>query len=309
MSINRIKTESHEEWLALRSKYIGGSDAGSVIGMNPYKGALTLWAEKTGKVKPFEGNVITEVGSYLEALVASMFERETGKTVHRVNATLVNDDYPFACANVDRRIVGENALLECKTTNSAPNMKLFANGEYPESWYAQMTHYLAVTGAERIYLAVLIACREFKVFTLERDEAEIAALMTAEKAFWQHVVDNTPPEVSGINSDSDTLCILSGTAKPVTRDLTSELALLKQYDIAAQEAKSAADKLNKLKNQLCGLLGECEEGKAEGYHIRWTPVTRSTFQTKQFQAANPSIDLRPYYTSSTSRRFDFTKEV
>lgn len=37
-TVTRIKTDSYEEWKELRNHYIGGSDAASVAGMNPYKG-------------------------------------------------------------------------------------------------------------------------------------------------------------------------------------------------------------------------------------------------------------------------------
>ena len=46
--IKEYEWSNHEEWLAIRRQYIGGSDAGAVIGMNPYKSSYTLWAEKTG---------------------------------------------------------------------------------------------------------------------------------------------------------------------------------------------------------------------------------------------------------------------
>ena len=42
--ITQIKTGSREEWLELRKKYIGGSDASAVIGANPYRSAYALWA-------------------------------------------------------------------------------------------------------------------------------------------------------------------------------------------------------------------------------------------------------------------------
>lgn len=48
--INKYKWKTHEEWLELRKAYIGGSEAGAIIGMNPYKSAYTLWAEKTGRL-------------------------------------------------------------------------------------------------------------------------------------------------------------------------------------------------------------------------------------------------------------------
>jgi predicted phage-related endonuclease len=47
-------------------------------------------------------------------------------------------------------------------------MRKIRGGEFPDRWYCQMVHYMSVTGLERAYLAVLINCREIRIFTLER---------------------------------------------------------------------------------------------------------------------------------------------
>ena len=65
MPITKVKTSDREELLALRSRYIGGSDAAAVVNLNPYSSPYSLWAEKTGKVPCFEGNLATEVGAFL----------------------------------------------------------------------------------------------------------------------------------------------------------------------------------------------------------------------------------------------------
>lgn len=186
MSITKVKTESHEEWLELRSHYIGGSDAAAVVGLNAFSSPYSLWAEKTGKIPGFSGNLATEVGTYLEEFVAQKFAAETGKKVRKVNQSFLNTDYPWAIANIDREIVGEDAGLEIKTT-SGMNLQRFKGGEYPANYYCQCVHYMAITGKKRWYLAVLIGNREFKTFTIERDDAEIAALMAAESDFWELV--------------------------------------------------------------------------------------------------------------------------
>ena len=43
--------ESREEWLKCRKSGIGGSDAGSVAGLNKYKSNVKLWNEKAGKTQ------------------------------------------------------------------------------------------------------------------------------------------------------------------------------------------------------------------------------------------------------------------
>ena len=205
--ITKQKTANHEERKALRHKYIGGSDAAAVVGMNAYVSPLALWAEKTGRLPGFEGNLATEVGTYMEEFVAQKFAEVTGKKVRKCNLSWFNSDYPWAIANIDREIVGEDAGLEIKTTSEL-NLKKFKNGEYPANYYVQIVHYLAVTGKKRWYLAVLIGNREFRWFTIERDEEEIKALMEAEKEFKQLIDSDTPPAADGSASTADTLSAL-----------------------------------------------------------------------------------------------------
>lgn len=305
--IQMIGTGSREEWLELRKNYIGGSDAGAVAGMNPYQGAYAVWLEKTGRAQGFEGNLTTEVGRYLEDFVAKEFERQTGKKTRNVNRTMVNAAYPWACADIDRSIVGENALLECKTTNSLPAMKLFGKNEYPGQWYCQMVHYLAVTGAETAYLAVLINGREFKIFELKRDEEEIEALMRIEERFYQHVKDDTPPEAMAADSEavSDYLGGVQ-TQGEESIDLSPDTALLTEYAETKAQADELGKKLDELKARICVAMGEYETGSAGGYKVSWKPTTSSRFDAKAFAKDHPEIDLKPWYKESTSRRFTFT---
>lgn len=306
--ITEIAYESKEEWLSLRKGYIGGSDAGAVVGLNPYKSAYSLWAEKTGKTPEFDGNTITRVGSYLEELVADMFTEETGKKVRRKNRILVNDEYPFACADVDRMIVGEKAILECKTTNSSVAMKKFKNGEYPEAWYCQMTHYLAVTGLEKAYLAVLIECRDFKIFELERDEEEIAALMSAEKEFWNLVKTDTPPTADGMASTSEALVTLYPQSNGETVNLFGYENDLAQYMAIQAQIKALEGQKNEMANKVKAFLGEAGKGENERFRVSWTSSERKTFDEKRFAQEHPEIDLNEYYKVSTSRTFRVTEK-
>ena len=306
--IKEISYENKEDWLSIRKGYIGGSDAGAVVGLNPYKSAYSLWAEKTGKIPEFEGNTTTRVGSYLEELVADMFTEETGKKVRKKNRILVNEEYPFACADVDRMIVGEKAILECKTTNSTVAMKKFKNGEYPEAWYCQMTHYLAVTGLEKAYLAVLIECRDFKVFELNRDEEEIAALMSAENAFWDGVKNNVPPPADGMASTSEALTALYPQSNAETVDLFGYETELGQYIAISAEIKRLEGLKDWHANKVKAFLGEAGKGENERFRVSWISSERKTFDEKRLAQEHPEIDLNEYYKVSKSRTFRVTEK-
>ena len=309
MAIKEFEWKDRDEWLAIRRKYIGGSDAGAVIGMNAYKSAYTLWAEKTGKIPEFEGNLITEVGAYLEEFVAKMFQEKTGLKVRRKNRTMVNDLYPWACANVDRVIVGQDAILEIKTTNSFPIMRQIRGAEFPDQYYSQVVHYMAVAGCERAYLAVLSNCRNFDIFELERDQAEIDALMKAEEEFWEHVKTDTPPAVDGSDSTSDTLVSLYPESNGNVVDLTPMSMELDEYWAIKAQIADLTNLLDEKANLIKEYMKDAEKGVFEDYSVSFKSQVRTTFDSKKLIADRPDIDFSAYEKQSESRPFQIRKKV
>lgn len=302
--IRNIAYKDKEEWLSIRKNYIGGSEAGALIGLNEHETPYTLWAKKTGRIPEFAGNVTTRVGAYLEELVAKMFSEETGKRVRKKNRVIVNDAYPFACADVDRIIVGEQALLEIKTTNSIPVMRKTRAGEYPSTWYCQMTHYLAVTGFERAYLAVLVGGREFLTFTLERDQAEIDALMEAEEKFWKLVQDDTPPEMDGSERTSGALReVYETVTKEEEADLGDREVLLEEYRNLLKVREGYEKRLEQIKQILMQELGSRERGACGRFRVVWKEQRRETISVEKLREVYPEVDLSKVMKESTFRRF------
>lgn len=306
--IRKLKYKDHEEWLKIRGAMLGGSDAGAVIGFNPYKSRYALWAEKTGKVAPFEGSVTTEVGAYLEDFVAKLFERETGKKVRRDNHSMVNDLYPWAVANVDRVVVGEDAILEIKTSTSLPIIKKVHSGQPSDTWYCQVLHYMAVTGVSKAYIAVLVNCREFRWFEIERDQAEIDALMQAEKDFWHLVETNTPPAVDGEESTTDTLSALYPEPTDREVDLFPLTRELEEYTSLSAQIKE----LTKLKDEKANVIKEymkdASVGKCEGYSITFKGQSKTTFNDKAFATDHKDMNLEKYYKISSYRTLKITEK-
>lgn len=308
MSVKKITYADREEWLKLRKGYIGGSDAAAVVGLNPYVSPYSLWAEKTGRTEGFEGNLTTEVGAYLEEFVATLFERETGKKVRKQNKMLVNDQFPWACADVDRVLVGEDAILEIKTTTSLGNMRMLRGGEYPTQYYCQMTHYLAVTGKQKAYLAVLINNREFKWFELERDEEEISALMAEEEKFWKLVKLDTPPAPIGIDADAETLDTIYPESTGEVVDLMGYSGMLAEHDRLTAQITELDKQRKQIVQQIQQYMGTAEQGRTDGYKVRWSNATRRSLDTKAVNQAMPGM-LDAFYKETPYRVFKIIKEA
>ena len=304
--ITKKATANHEEWKSLRHQYIGGSDAAAVVGLNAWVSPYSLWAEKTGRLPGFDGNLATEVGTYLEEFVAQKFAEVTGKKVRRSNLSWFNSDYPWAIANIDREIVGEDALLEIKTTSEL-NTRKFKGGDFPANYYCQIMHYLAVTGRKRGYLAVLIGNKEFRWFTIERDEDEINALMDAERSFKMLVDNDTPPIADGTQATADTLSALYPNSMDTAIGIGFYEKDLDKYFRLKAQRDELDEQIDGIANRIKAHLGECEKGEGERYKVSWKTQTRSTFDHKKFIKDHPGMDVSKYYKTSSSRPFKVTE--
>lgn len=299
-NLQRIKRENREEWLALRKRYIGGSDAASIVGLNDYQSPYALWCEKRGITPEFEGNLRTEVGAYLEDFIAKRFEKETGKRVQRSNFSFVNESYPWAIADVDREIVGENAGLECKST-SALNLKHYKNGDYPARFYVQCVHYMAVKGYDRMYLAVLIGNSDFKIFIIDRDESEIAALMEAEKDFYGYMTSGEEPPV--IPQDAESVELAHPVSNGASIELFGQQNIIREYLELKERIAALEKEADGIAATLKQDMGDAEKGTDGEYIVTWANRERRTFDKKAFQKDNPSIDLSKWEKVSTYRAF------
>lgn len=292
-----------------RIGYIGASDAAAVLGMSRWKSRLDVWAEKTGLIVPedISEKLQVELGNELEDFVARKFEKKEGKKVALAQETLFHPKHPFIAANLDRRVVGENAVLECKVT-SARKAKEWEGDEFPTEYVIQVMHQLAVTGAEKGYLAVLIGNEDFKVKEVMRDEKVLADLVRREVEFWEKfVVPKTPPAVS--YQDQDTLAQMFPEAKedaviPLDSAAAATCELLESLE---QDLDALERQIDTQKNVLRLALGFSEVGTVGPWKVSWKNVTTRRVDTKRLKELYPEVATR--CTGETvSRRFTVDKK-
>lgn len=306
-NMNYIKhklPETREEWLAGRQKGLGGSDAGAILGLNPYKSPLQLWLEKTGQIDSnVPDNEAMWFGREAEELVAKRFEKETGKKVRRSGFSFQSEEHLFMLANVDRLVVGEKAGLECKTANFFAD-KEYEEGYIPEHYYAQCYHYMAVTGLDRWYLAVLIPGKSFHIYQIDRDEEQIRTLIEQEEGFWACVQEKKEP--AAIDIDANIL------AKRYSNPQDEVITLYSDCEIdRLNEVKDLIKDLEKekkgIENRLKQQLGDFTTGiTSKGAIVTWKPVTSSRIDTKALKENEPEIYSR-YLKETTSRRLTVKK--
>ena len=295
------------EWLEIRRKGIGGSDAAAVAGLSRYRTPIQVYMEKVGLIEPPEENEAMYWGKKLEDLVAEEFSVRTGLKVRRKNAILKHPECPWMLANVDRLIVGKDEGLECKTA-SAYKADEWNGDEIPWEYAIQCYHYMAVTGYSAWWIAVLIGGNRFVYKRIERDEEIIANLIKIESDFWHnHVLKGVPPDPDGSSTSTELMKQLYPESNGLEVDLPSAVERwIEQYEQAAEEEKAAAERKEEAANNIKMLLGEYEVGRFRDRKVIWRTISSSRLDTKRLKTELPDVYSK-YVQQTSSRRFEIKR--
>lgn len=283
--------EDRSAWLKMRMAGIGGSDAGTIVGDNPWKSPYALWLEKTGQIVPEDISDKESVywGTALEDIVTKEFTKRTGKRVRRCG-TMQNTKKRWMLANVDRLIIGEQAGLECKTTN-AFNYKEWQDDGLPNSYYWQCQHYMLCTGLPMWYIAVLIGGQHYDFKPVPRNDEDIDYLYRKELDFWAMVQTKTPPPIDGSSATSKALDeqYPGGNTNPVELPEEAGTALAILND-AKKEKKRIDTLIEEQENRIKSIMGDDEIAYIDGHKVTWkTQAGRKTFDAKRFKGDYPSL--------------------
>jgi putative phage-type endonuclease len=243
--------------------------------MNRYRSPMAVYLDKIGQLPEIEDNEFMYWGRVLEDTVANEFSIRTNIKVRRANKMLQHPKYPYMIANVDRLIVGQNAGLECKTASEYAKEDWMGE-TVPKEYALQCHHYMAVTGMDRWYIAVLIGGNKFEWRVIERDEQIISNLIEIETNFWiNHVTRRVPP---GYGAHDTTLL-----SERYPRAQDNEKIDLTPFRNDVHGLIEAHDQLQNwkftfedYKNRIKGHMGDADLGYFNGeLFCTWKNTTRS----------------------------------
>lgn len=296
-----IQYKDGDEWKEVRKLGIGGSDIGSLLGINKYRSAVDIWVDKL-QGSTFQGNRFTYWGNKLERIVAEEFsEQHKGLYVEELDRTLKRG---YALANIDRLLFdGEKyGILECKTTSAYNNAEW--NGEtVPDTYYAQVMHYLAVTGLDYAWIACLIGGQDYKEFYIERNDDECQHILDQCEHFWKNYVEpQIPPPADGSDAYSE-------YQKSKIDNLEDEMVELEEdetvgrYEELKTEIKTLESELELYKQQwIDKMIAEGVNKAKMGSHKITTVVTnRETLDKKKLKAEIPDSDK--YFTTKEIKSY------
>jgi len=295
--------EDENEWLANRTKGIGGSDVGAICGVNKYSSARLVYLKKTGQYQDSEDEFSEAAlermhfGRLLEPIVANEYVRRTGNKVVVAPATLAHKDYPWAIANVDRLIVDDKGIpygiLECKTASEYMD-DAWSEGDIPLSYLYQLNWYLWITGLEYGVIACLVGGNKFYHYEIWRnDELLRDEILPKVDRFWNYHVKNLiEPELTGADADSELVAnenseVIKGSEIVLEDETINELAATVKECRAKIKELEATEK--EAANRLKEVLKNNEIGYTKDYIIKWSPRSQSRVDTVKLKEKYPTV--------------------
>jgi putative phage-type endonuclease len=298
------QSENEAQWLANRSRGIGGSEVGTICGVNKYSSSRLLYFKKTGQHEDSDSFSFSDAslermswGHKLEPIVADEYMIRTGKKVVICPATLCHKDHPWMIANVDRVIVDEDGvptgILEVKTANSRL-LKDWEEGEIPISYIYQLNWYLWITGLKYGAFAALVGGNTFVMIEVWRnDELLIDTIIPAADKFWNvNVKQLIVPELDGSDADTEFLKEQYGS---VVKD--SEMVLpdeesnkIAQFIVDGKaQLKQLELEITQASNTLKEKLKNTEIGYTADHIIKWSPRTQTRVDTDRLKISFPEV--------------------
>jgi putative phage-type endonuclease len=288
---------NRETFLLNRKQGIGGSDVAPIMGLSPWSTPLDIYNDKTcQELNCEELNDDCKRGIRVEKYILQEYSENTNTEIETNLPPLIDRNYPFMRGNTDAKIVGQNILVEAKSTK-AP-IATWEKG-IPEYYRTQVAYYAMLADAERVDIPVLFSNWQYACFTYWRDyefEAEIKAAIIN---FWQkHIITGIPPEPSSIAELE--------AAYPYIKEETiikaNEEMREKVYQLqAASEQRKALEKQEKqLKTQIQGFMGDAGLLDAGFCKVALKQRSANRLNSEAFKIDNPEL-YQSYLAESSYR--------
>ena len=283
-----------------RSKYLGGSDIGPLLGLSRYRSPLEVWMEKTGKEVKKLDSLPLRFGSFAESFVASEYSRSTGFELIHDESIYVHPEYSFMSAHIDRFVLEDSSsssssptrILECKTANpfSLGDWGEVGTDEVPMSYLCQCIWYMAITNLNRVDLAVLFGNSDFRIYEIVRDKELEAIILQKANLFWnEHVLKDVPPPAMS-EEDCQTL-FRKGDPNKSVEAKAKTLGLTKRLQQLNSEIDVRAGEISSIKQSIMRQMGAAETLTYQGKVLATWKAPKPSFRldSKTLEQEHPEI--------------------
>lgn len=256
------------EWHELRSKGIGGSEIGTIMGLNPWESAFALWAKRTGQIPdpPLDGWSI-RFGKAFEMPMLELWAQEHPEYEVFLTGTWRHPVWEFLHANPDalarHRETGEWVVVEVKTSRSNWS-------ETPPAYVAQVLHYMEVLNLNKAVI-VAVAGWNYEERWIPYHQFQVDAQVSAAKRFWQHLQNAEKPEWDGSKATYEATRYMNPDIENTEVDLGGMgFGLLEAYE----NYLAAEKRLNQYKSEVLDEMGKAKYGYVVKDGKQWVVAQR-----------------------------------
>lgn len=306
-----IKKEGDEKkWISTRRYGIGGSEIGTICGVNPYSSIMDLYDYKvTGKRQEFTEDAKERMhfGTILEDIIAKEFAQRNYVECAEIGM-LKSKKYPFCLANIDRLIIEDGevkAILECKTAGEYAKED-WINGNISLSYIYQVQWYMFITGIHKAYIAGLIGGQTYVQHEILYNEQLIYnELLPLADSFWNdNVQKEIPPQIDGSKASVD---YVNNRYKEVIEEtviLNDCDDMIRELNNWKEQMKLTEYKINEIQNKIKMAMEGKSKAETDYYKISWLNRERESLDTEKIKADG----LFDKYKNKTSYRVFMIKE-
>jgi len=240
------------EWHTERSLGVGGSEVGTVLGLNPWESAYALWAKKLNLIpSEIKENWAIRFGKAFEAPILMLWAEEHPDWEVFETGTYADEDCDYRRANPDaiarHRETGELMVVEVKTARMSWD-------EVPRAYLAQVQHYMGVLKIHK-GIIVAVAGMTWNEYEVRYNQELIDVQNVALERFWNSVKSETKPDWDGSESTYNAVKHMN----PGLNDLEVEIGDLGQELYRAQIATDEGYKyLMLLKSKTLDTMGSAK---------------------------------------------------
>ena len=186
---------NREQFLLARKLGLGGSDIAPIMGLSPWCTPLDVYRDKMNPAVIYEEeSEDLKRGARVEKYILQEYCEVNNCAIETNLPPFIDPEYPFMRGNIDARVIGENVIVEAKSTK-CPIAK-WEEG-IPEYYRTQVAYYAMLSNAERVDVPVLFSNWQYACFTYWRDYEFEDRIKKAVIDFWnKHIVAGIPPEPS-----------------------------------------------------------------------------------------------------------------
>ena len=288
---------NREQWLLERKVYLGGSEIAPIMGLSPWCTPLDVYRDKMNPDVIYEEeSEDLKRGVRVEKYILQEYSEVNNCALETNLPPFIDHKYPFMRGNIDAKVVGENVIVEAKSTKS-PIAK-WEEG-IPEYYRTQVAYYAMLTNAERVDVPVLFSNWQYACFTYWRDYEYEARIKKAVIDFWNnYIVAGIPPEPSTPAELQEVYPKLE-TAKTIKAD-SDIREKINIWQETAMKRKELEKREERLKIEIQSFMGDAGILDAGFCKVALKERTATRLDTGALKEAMPEL-YREYSNDNTYR--------